>query len=301
MYRTFADVITKNDLDEQAKQAGERPLTPPVKGGKPINDVVERSPDQATYMEQIIRRMENLPPDPRIDNPLKITNDARKAGLDFRLIKPEADDFEGSKLNTAVARIYDIWRDTSADKGTQLVFCDLSTPKGSKSATSKQPSEPEAESDDAEDSERMETGDDSGEDPTVASDMDAVIALSSGSNFSVYDDMRNKLIERGIPAGEIAFIHDANTDIRKAKLFADMNAGRVRILLGSTAKMGAGMNVQKRLVAAHHLDAPWRPSDLEQRNGRIIRQGNLFYERNPDTFSVQIYNYATKQTYDARM
>ena len=129
--------------------------------------------------------------------------------------------------------------------------------------------------------------------------MDEVIAASG--KFSVYDDMRKKLMEHGIPAEEIAFIHDANTDIRKAKLFSDMNAGRVRILLGSTSKMGAGMNVQKRLVAAHHLDAPWRPSDLEQRNGRIIRQGNMFYERNPDTFTVKIFNYATKQTYDARM
>lgn len=141
--------------------------------------------------------------------------------------------------------------------------------------------------------------DDSGEDTSVASDMDAVIALSS--KFSVYDDIRSKLVARGIPPEEIAFIHEANTDIRKAKLFSDMNAGHVRILLGSTSKMGAGMNVQKRLVAAHHLDAPWRPSDLEQRNGRIIRQGNLFYERDPEHFSVGIYNYATKQTYDARM
>jgi hypothetical protein len=113
--------------------------------------------------------------------------------------------------------------------------------------------------------------------------------------------MRQKLLARGIPADEIAFIHDANTEIRKAKLFGDMNAGRVRILLGSTAKMGAGMNVQKRLVAAHHLDAPWRPSDLEQRNGRIIRQGNMLYDRDPDNFSVGIFYYATKQTYDARM
>lgn len=302
MYRTFADVVTKSDLDDQAKLAGERPLTPPVRSGKPVNEVVERSDEQADYMGKIIFRMEHLPKDPRIDNPLKVTNDARKAGLDFRLIEPTADDFEGSKLNTAVSRIYDIWRETSADRGTQLVFCDLSTPKGGKGSTPQQAaSQPEAEPvDDAEDAERIESDDDSGEDPTVATDMDAVIALSSG-NFSVYDDMRKKLIERGIPAEEIAFIHDANTDIRKAKLFADMNAGRVRILLGSTAKMGAGMNVQKRLVAAHHLDAPWRPSDLEQRNGRIIRQGNMFYERDPDTFSVQIYNYATKQTYDARM
>ncbi len=286
-----------------------RPYTPPVKDGKPYNDVVERSPDQAAYMERIIDRMENLPPDPREDNPLKITNDARKAGLDFRLISPDADDFEGSKINVAVERIYNIWKDTAEDRGTQLVFCDLSTPKGPSTANTPTLDiaaksldagitdginygiESESENDD---------DDDTGNDLTVASDMDAVIALSSGK-FSVYDDIRKKLIAKGVPPNEIAFIHDANTDIRKTKLFSDMNAGYCRILLGSTAKMGAGMNVQQRLVAAHHLDAPWRPSDLEQRNGRIIRQGNMFYERDPDHFTVQIYNYATKQTYDARM
>ena len=309
MYRTFADVVTKADLDAQAKQAGERPLTPPIEGGKPYNDVVERSPAQAAYMDKIIQRMENLPPDPRIDNPLKVTNDARKAGLDYRLIEPTADDFEDSKLNAAVERIHEIWRETSADKGTQLVFCDLSTPKGGKAPAStrserqdlesgalidvdgtlvREPSEQENEPEDDEDA------------LAGVINMDEVIAMSSGK-FSVYDDMKQKLMAKGIPAEEIAFIHDANTDIRKAKLFSDMNAGRVRVLLGSTAKMGAGMNVQKRLVAAHHLDAPWRPSDLEQRNGRIIRQGNMFYERNPDTFTVKIFNYATKQTYDARM
>lgn len=315
MYRTFADVVTKNDLDEQAKQAGLRPLTPPVAGGKPYNDVAERSPDQAEYMNSIIHRMENLPPDPRRDNPLKITNDARKAGLDFRLILPEAEDFAGSKINAAVERIHRIWQDTAADRGTQLVFCDLSTPKGGKALSADVSPQPDTEFETlldvdgtliperqelaARGTDCLEEGDENGEDATVASDMDAVIALSS--RFSVYDDIRNKLVARGIPAEEIAFIHEANTDVRKAKLFSDMNAGHVRILLGSTSKMGAGMNVQKRLVAAHHLDAPWRPSDLEQRNGRIIRQGNLFYERDPDNFSVGIYNYATKQTYDARM
>lgn len=310
MYRTFADVVTKSDLDEQAKQSGERPLMPPIEGGKPYNDVVERSPAQAAYMDKIIQRMENLPPDPRIDNPLKVTNDARKAGLDFRLIAPNADDYEGSKLNAAVARIYDIWRDTTNDKGTQLVFCDLSTPKGGKVPASAQSERQELESGALIDvdgtlvremPEQEDMAEDDGDDALAGVvNMDEVIAMSSGK-FSVYDDMKQKLMAKGIPADEIAFIHDANTDIRKAKLFSDMNTGRVRVLLGSTAKMGAGMNVQKRLVAAHHLDAPWRPSDLEQRNGRIIRQGNLFYERNPENFTVKIFNYATKQTYDARM
>ena len=311
MYRTFADVVTKSDLDNQAKQAGERPLTPPVAGGKPYNDVVERSQAQAEYMQKIIHRMENLPSDPRKDNPLKITNDARKAGLDFRLIAPEAEDFEGSKLNAAVERIHEIWRDTATDKGTQLVFCDLSTPKGGKASASVPAVQPDLESEALidvdgtlirETPEQEDVAEEDEADGALADlvNMDEVIAMSPG-NFSVYDDMKQKLIAKGIPAEEIAFIHDANTDIRKAKLFSDMNAGRVRILLGSTAKMGAGMNVQQRLVAAHHLDAPWRPSDFEQRNGRIIRQGNIFYERNPDTFTVKIFNYATKQTYDARM
>ena len=308
MYRSFADVVTKNDLDEQAKQAGERPLTPPIEGGKPFNDVVERSPAQAAYMDKIIQRMENLPQDPRIDNPLKVTNDARKAGLDYRLIEPNADDFEGSKLNAAVERIHEIWRETSADKGTQLVFCDLSTPKGGKAPASTQSERQDLESGALidvdgtlvrEPSEQENEPEDDEDALAGVINMDEVIAASG--KFSVYDDMKQKLIAKGIPAEEIAYIHDANTDIRKAKLFSDMNAGRVRVLLGSTAKMGAGMNVQQRLVAAHHLDAPWRPSDLEQRNGRIIRQGNIFYERNPDTFTVKIFNYATKQTYDARM
>ncbi|MDD2966309.1 MAG: hypothetical protein PHN64_02280 [Desulfovibrionaceae bacterium] len=315
LYRSFADVVTKNDLDEQAAKAGMRPLTPPVDGGKPFNHVVERSDGQTAYMEEIIKRMEHLPKDPRIDNPLKITNDARKAGLDYRLIAPESGDYDGSKSNAAVERIFQIWQNTAADRGTQLVFCDLSTPKGGAIASQPAPGlefaeenffpnadaaqedpAPAAGYEEGGTADAVEANDD---DQAASVDMDACVA--AGSRFSVYDDIRQKLMERGIPADEIAFIHDANTDIRKGKLFSDMQAGRVRILLGSTAKMGAGMNVQKRLVAAHHLDAPWRPSDLEQRNGRIIRQGNMLYERDPDKFSVGVYYYATKQTYDARM
>lgn len=309
MYRTFADVVTKSDLDEQAKQAGLRPLTPPIAGGKPINIVVERSGDQAEYMGRIIHRMEHLPNDPRVDNPLKITNDARKAGLDYRLIDPDADDYADSKVNAAVENIYKIWKSTAPAKGTQLVFCDLSTPKGGTSAglTPTPAPAPVLDFEDEvagglegdPDTDLVESGGEDGEDISTALDMD--ICLAAASRFSVYDDLMQKLIARGIPSEEIAYIHDANTDLRKAKLFSDINAGNVRILLGSTAKMGAGTNVQQRLVAAHHLDAPWRPSDLEQRNGRIIRQGNMFYERDPENFSVSIFNYATKQTYDARM
>ncbi len=295
MYRTFADVVTKNDMDEQMRKENKPSLTPRVKDGKPINEVVERSPHQAAYMEKIIARMEKLPKDPRIDNPLKITNDARKAGLDYRLIDPTAPDFEDSKINVCVNRIYELWERSMADKGTQLVFCDLSTPKGAKSLKGAPLQEVSATSimgKDAEEENDLEND-------TVI-DMDDILAGLGSKDFSVYDDLKKKLVAKGIPSHEVAFIHDANTDLRKAKLFEEVNKGDVRVLIGSTAKMGAGMNVQERLVAAHHLDAPWRPSDLEQRNGRIIRQGNELYKKDPN-FEVEIYNYATKQTYDARM
>ena len=293
MYRTFADVVTRNDINEQQKKNHERSITPPLLDNQPINIVVERSPVQAEYMNDIIHRMENLPRDTRIDNPLKITNDARKAGLDYRLIDPHAPDFENSKVNVCADKIYKIWQDTMEDKGTQLVFCDLSTPKGFTKQDLKK-SKIKADEAEQEDKDKEQEQDD--ED---IFDMDELLSLNS--NFSVYDDLKKKLIAKGIPEKEIAFIHDAKTELKKEKLFHDVSDGRVRVLLGSTRMMGSGMNVQKRLVAAHHLDAPWRPSDLEQRNGRIIRQGNELYEKDPDNFKIQIYNYATKQTYDARM
>lgn len=308
-YRVFADVITKADLDRQAQERGSRFPVPRVKGGRPQNIVVERSEDQAEFMGvqtvmkdlhgqtvyradgimmkewnkgSIIHRMENLPKDPRIDNPLKITNEARKAGLDFRLIDPNADDHPGSKINVAVDNIHRIWSEWNDRKGTQLVFCDLSTPKLKRSSVV------------------AATGDeDDPDDDLPAISMDELLA--NGSSFSVYDDIKAKLIARGIPEHQVRFIHEVSTDLQKSKLFDELNRGDVRICLGSTAKMGAGTNVQRRLVAEHHLDAPWRPSDLEQREGRIIRQGNLFYEQDPDLFEVEILRYATKQTYDSRM
>ena len=289
MYRTFADVVTKDDIDQKLKQDNKRSLTPPVKGGKPVNVVVERSPEQSAYMEEIIHRMENLPRDPRQDNPLKITNDARKAGLDYRLIDPFAPDFPDSKINQCADKIYEIWKSSAEDRGTQLVFCDLSTPKNISQEANPDPVKLADESQETEPDEKEQ-----------GIDMDEVLAGLASKDFSVYDDLRQKLVEKGIPRQEISFIHEANTDLRKSKLFSDVNKGNVRVLIGSTSKMGAGMNVQERLVAAHHLDAPWRPSDLEQRNGRIIRQGNSLYEKKPD-FQVEIFNYATKQTYDARM
>lgn len=314
MYRSFADVILREDLEEQARAVGKRFPVPRIAGGKPKNIVVERSPLQAEYMGiqerkydengqmllrgdgtpvtawnegSIIHRMENMPKDPRKDNPLKVTNDARKAGLDFRLINPAAPDFEGSKVNAAVDEMMRIYEKWNSRKGTQLVFCDLSTPKGASNRPGVEVS--------------TERGDDDAEELESAEAISMDDLLASGSAFSVYDDIRNKLIARGVPASEVRYVHDAKTDLQKAKLFDLVNRGDVRFLLGSTAKMGAGTNVQKKLVAEHNLDAPWRPRDLEQREGRIIRQGNEFYSEDPDGFEVEVLRYATKQTYDSRM
>ena len=180
---------------------------------------------------------------PYEDNMLKITNDGRKLALDQRLINDILPDDENSKAATCVDKAFEIWEGTKEQKSTQLIFCDLSTPKGD-------------------------------------------------GTFNVYEDIRNKLMEKGVPENEIAFIHNANTELRKAELFAKVRSGQVRFLLGSTAKMGAGTNVQDRLIALHHLDVPWRPSDIEQQEGRILRQGNL----NP---KVKIFRYVTEGTFDS--
>lgn len=318
-------------------------------------------------------------------NALSITNEARKAGLDFRLIDPSAPDFEGSKINLAVANALRIHKDWAADRGAQLIFCDLSVPQSAKAAAAVKEREAfvrredgslekvkatvatlegveraflvvkrgtgdaarfmvydgvtgaaldievgsraEAtkalaqafetdlgmadrleqfsEIDDAEiadwkDANEKESAEEDGESEGAIS-VGELLGLSGGAKFSVYDDIKAKLLDAGIPASEIAFIHDFDTAAKKNDLFKKVNAGDIRILLGSTEKMGAGMNVQKRLVALHHLDAPWRPSDLEQREGRIVRQGNELYARDPDGFEVEILRYGTRQTYDTRM
>lgn len=312
-YGSFADVINRDDINRQLAAQGKRLPVPKVKGGKPTNVVVERSSDQAAYIGEPIKdaegndtdqfpegtlvyRAENLPKkaEKGADNMLKIMSDARKAALDMRLINPDYPDNPDSKVNDAANRIksdYDAW---NADRGTQLVFIDLSTPKGARADEAARIRDL---------IERSESKDPDVADAAQAEldkiSPDEIEALNAA--FSVYDDLKQKLIDRGIPAEEIAFIHDAKTDLQKTELFAKVRSGRVRVLLGSTAKMGAGMNVQERLVALHHLDAPWRPSDLEQREGRIIRQGNVLYDRDPDGFEVSINRYATKQTLDSRM
>ena len=223
--------------------------------------------------------------DPRVDNMLKITSDGRKLGLDQRLINPLLPDDPGSKVNACINNIFRIWQDGADEKLTQLVFCDISTPKGMERTA--QQTEPEVSDAPQEDDEMppMEPVDD-------LTELAGVSSNAVESNFNVYEDIRSKLIARGVPPEEIAFIHDANTEVKKKELFAKVRAGQVRVLLGSTAKMGAGTNCQDRLIALHDLDCPWRPGDLEQRSGRIVRQGNM----NSD---VQIYRYATEGTFDS--
>ncbi len=212
--------------------------------------------------------------DASADNMLKITSDGRKLGLDQRVINPDLPDEPQTKVNMCVDNIFKIWEDGQSDKLTQLVFCDLSTPKNIQ--TSRRAAKTAGGNIDSPEIHALEQLNDAPE----------------TKEFTIYDDIRDKLVSRGIPREEIAFIHEANTEVRKKELYAKVRSGQVRVLMGSTFKMGAGMNVQDRLVALHDLDCPWRPGDLEQRSGRIIRQGNKNEE-------VHIYRYVTEATFDA--
>lgn len=312
-------------------------------------------------------------------NALSLTGQANKVGLDYRLVDPTAPDFAGSKINKSIERMMATYHKWTADKGAQLIFCDLSVPKSARSgfgnkerrvyvrdekggiahkkgtmhtvegleelpffvvkegkeftiydaatglrirsglpskvvATewTKQTLEDEGKRQrwiDARDAlgdleqdaiDDYNNANEINVEETEAISLSDIAGASGAAGFSVYDDIKTKLIAQGIPEREIAFIHDYSTPIAKEKLFRAVNNGTIRFLLGSTPKMGAGTNVQKRLVGLHHIDAPWRPSDLEQREGRIIRRGNVLYERDPDNFEVEIYRYATEQTYDTR-
>ncbi len=223
-------------------------LNLPVPEAEFINEVLKPSGEQQEMVSAFSERAESVRAgmvNPTEDNMLKITNDGRKCALDQRLLNELLPDAEKSKVNTCVENAFQVWEEGKADRTTQLIFCDLSTPKGD-------------------------------------------------GTFNVYDDVRNKLTEKGIPKEEIAFIHEYNTEAKKAELFAKVRAGQVRILMGSTPKLGAGTNVQDRLIALHHLDCPWKPSDLEQQEGRILRQGN-------QNDKVKIFRYVTENTFDAYM
>ena len=236
LFKESADIQTADMLDL------------PVPEAEYINEVLKPSEEQQELVSSFAERAEIVRAgnvDPSCDNMLKITNDGRKCALDQRLINDMLPDAEESKVNRCVNNAFDIWEKTSADKGTQLIFCDLSTPK-------------------------------------------------NDGTFNVYDDVREKMVAKGIPREEVAFIHEAGTETKKAELFSKVRSGQVRILLGSTPKLGAGTNIQDRLVALHHLDAPWKPADLEQQEGRILRQGN-------QNDKVQIYRYVTENTFDSYM
>lgn len=236
---------------------------------------VEATPFQQELVQELADRADAINAgnvDPTIDNMLKITSDGRKLGLDPRLIDSSFEDNPDTKLNRCVENVARIHAETAEDRLTQIIFCDLGVPH-------KATGEAEAEDEDADDA----------KDKKFIAEVES---LEEECDFCVYDDIRDKLIARGIPAEEIAYIHDAKTEQQKSDLFDKVRNGEIRVLLGSTAKMGTGTNVQKRLIAVHDLDIPWRPADLEQRAGRIIRQGN-------ENKQVQIFRYVTKGTFDA--
>ena len=223
-------------------------LNLPVPEAEYINEVLKPSTEQEDLVSTFADRAEMVRSgavEPREDNMLKITNDGRKCALDQRLINDMLPDYPDSKVNRCVENAFDIWQETVQNRSTQLIFCDLSTPK-------------------------------------------------NDGSFNVYDDVREKLVAKGIPREEIAFIHEAGTETKKAELFAKVRSGKVRILIGSTPKLGAGTNIQDRLIALHHLDCPWKPADLEQQEGRILRQGN-------QNQKVKIFRYVTENTFDAYM
>ena len=234
LFKESADIQTPDMLKLPVPEADYENIV--LKPSEYQKDMVQSLADRAEAVRD--RKVQ-----PNIDNMLKITNDGRKLALDQRLINDMLPDEENSKATTCVDKAFEIWEQTKEQKSAQLIFCDLSTPKGD-------------------------------------------------GTFNVYEDIRDKLMAKGVPENEIAFIHDANTETRKAELFAKVRSGQVRFLLGSTAKMGAGTNVQDRLIALHHLDVPWRPSDIEQQEGRILRQGNM-------NDKVKIFRYVTEGTFDS--
>lgn len=350
LYRNFADVIDRNDLEriyaEQVRaenkrngtNKSERFPTPRVMGGGrrllsgPPTDTQQLATDWFVARMAAIKANASDKEYPKVDNPLWVLSDARKASLDIRTLRAAANmprDPNGkvARATRELKRIYDKW---DSVKGAQMVFCDLSTPsKGAEKAAEKMIRDLAGKVFGEKDAarrlemlrgetfmERWESLVDMARD--VAGDVDtdeaqaerieeaidaamdeaAGLMIVADTGFSVYDDLRASLIEQGIPEKEIAFIHDYSTPAAKAKLFQKVNAGQIRVLIGSTPKMGAGTNAQERLVALHHIDSPWRPSDVEQREGRIIRQGNALYKADPDGFEVEILAYSTTGTSD---
>lgn len=256
LFRSFSDVLTQ----VQGLKI------PKMKGGKVKTVLCEPGQFQKDYMAELEKRADNVKNvDPSVDNMLKITSDGRKVAYTQRMIDPSLPYEAGCKIYKCCDNIIKEYKDSSAIKGTQIVFCDMATPKG----TDKKKA-------------------------ALADETEADVTELDTESAKLYDDMKAYLVKHGIPASEIAFIHDAKTDQKKKQLFEDVNNGNVRVLIGSTGKMGVGMNAQKRIVAIHHLDAPWRPGDVEQRDGRAFRQGNINEE-------VSKYVYVTEGSFDARL
>lgn len=255
LFKEVADIQTSDTLNLPVPKANFETIV--VKPNQIQEEMVEKLGERA---EEIKSGNVN----PKEDNMLKITNEGRKLALDQRLLNNMLPDFENSKVNICADNIYKIWKETETNKSTQLVFCDLSTPKTL--GTADNPYEMEL--------------------------VDGEWKLKNYEFTDVYTDLKRKLIAKGIPENEIAFIHDATNEVKKQELFSKVRTGTIRVLMGSTAKMGAGTNCQNKIIALHHLDCPWRPADLTQRNGRGIRQGN-------ENEVVNIFTYVTEKTFDA--
>ena len=261
LFKEVADIKTADQLNLP---------TPEVEYHNIVAQPTEHQQEMVKALSERASEVHRGSVDPSVDNMLKITSDGRKLGLDQRIVNQMLPDEPGTKINQCVDNIMQIWRDGDADKLTQLVFCDISTPQAA-------PSKKAAKQLD---------------NPLLHGLEEAIPLDEPEPAFTIYEDIRQKLIAQGMPADQIAFIHEANTEVRKKELFSKVRTGQVRVLLGSTAKMGAGTNVQDRLVALHDLDCPWRPGDLAQRKGRIERQGN-------QNLLVHVYRYVTEGTFDA--
>ncbi|MCQ2849539.1 DEAD/DEAH box helicase family protein, partial [Helicobacter pylori] len=331
MYRAFADIVSNDDILKHNPH-----FVPKVYGDKPINVVVKRSEEVAQFIGvadengkynegSIIDRMQKCEGKKNKkgqDNILSCTTDARKVALDYRLIDPNAKvEKEFSKSYAMAENIYENYLETHATKGTQLGFIGLSTPKTHSQKVSLEAPDNAHEIentnplDEAQELlESLSSYDENGNliapskkelenelKEKKAKNVDLDEELAKGCKFDVYSDVLRHLVQMGIPQNEIAFIHDAKTEEQKQDLFKRVNRGKVRVLLGSPAKMGVGTNVQERLVAMHELDCPWRPDELLQMEGRGIRQGNILHQNDPENFRMKIYRYATEKTYDSRM
>jgi N12 class adenine-specific DNA methylase len=289
MFRLVADIKTAQHLNLP---------TPAVYKGGYVDVVAPASEALKAYVQEIGERADairNGEVEPEDDNMLKISSDGRKASLDIRLVDPSQPEDLNSKANQAVKNILVLHKEFAEHKAAQLVFLDLSTPKSEKSSRAKKKANDEIANKDADESAAANIYGEKEEEEAE----EVETAAEARERFTVYDEMKRKLVAGGIRPEEIAFIQNAKTDAQKIDLFSKVNAGHVRVLIGSTEKMGAGMNVQQRLVALHHLDAPWRPRDMAQRDGRIVRQGNLLY--NEHKIPVRLYRYMTEGSFDAFM